>query len=72
MTFLGRKHPDRLQEYCEGRRKRKPAMWPKQCEYCEKFLTDNYKVRIRQLEITDYRTRQKGRFKFVFVLKLDS
>jgi hypothetical protein len=33
-------------------------MWPKQCEYCEKFLTDNYKVRIRQFEITDYRTVQ--------------
>ena len=66
MTFMGRKHPERLQEYCEGRRKRKPAMWPKQCEYCEKFLTDNYKVRIRQFEITDYCTRQQGRLKFVY------
>ena len=39
-----RKHPDKLEEYSEGRKKRKPAMWPKQCEYCDKFLTDKYKV----------------------------
>jgi hypothetical protein len=71
MTFMGRKHPERLQEYCEGRRKRKPAMWPKQCEYCEKFLTDNYKVRIRNFKSPiSYRTRQKERIIFVFFVKI--